>query len=354
MPPVNSEFYPGWLDHWKSPHHEVSTLEVIAGLEDMLKYGASVNFYMFFGGTNFAFYSGANGDRYSYQADTTSYDYDAPLSEAGDMTWKYERIREVIQRYRPAPLPKWEATNTTKRAYGTVRFTEGVALLDTLDTVKERVVTEPWPQSFESLDTAYGFVLYESQTKGGSLRIPSIHDRAVILVDERQIAVQTRNGEHPIQIPEGKLSILVENMGRLNYGHDFVDEKGLLKGVKVNGAFVSDWKMTTLPLKSVAEIQFGPQLPVHVPAFYRATFTVDQVADTFLNPTGFDKGVAFVNGFNLGRYWTVGPQLTLYVPAPLLRPGENELIIFEVGNIKKVQDMSFDDSPQINKRTASK
>jgi beta-galactosidase len=347
-PPVNSEFYPGWLDHWREPHQRVGAKEVAFYLEDMLKYGASVNFYMFIGGTNFGFYNGANGDRYFYQADPTSYDYDAPLSEAGDMTWKYQMIRDVIQRYRPEPLPNWPVKNTTKKAYGKVRFTQGVSLFDTLETVGEKVVVDPSPQSFERLDTAFGFVLYETETNGGSLKPLCVHDRADVLVDKKRIDIIMRNEDKAITIPKGVLSILVENMGRLNYGYDFFEEKGLLKGVKLNTWMIYDWKMTTIPLKTTEGIRFGEALPTHTPAFYRATFHVDAPADTFLNPSGFDKGVAFVNGFNLGRYWTVGPQLTLYVPAPLLRAGENELIVFEVGEIASVGEMSLDDTPQLD------
>jgi beta-galactosidase len=207
---------------------------------------------------------------------------------------------------------------------------------------------DTFPLTFESLDTGFGFVLYETETLGGELHLTAVHDRADIFLDQKRVATQMRNEEQPLRIRAGRLSILVENMGRLNYGFDMFDEKGLVRRVVVEGKLKTNWTMTTIPLASVEGIGFGDELPLGVPAFYRATFSVDKVADTFLNPRGFDKGVAFVNGFNLGRYWTIGPQLTLYVPAGILKEGTNELIIFEVGRVKRVKKMSFDDRPQID------
>jgi beta-galactosidase len=347
-PPINSEFYTGWLDHWREPHQRMSTELVLQYLEDMLKFGANINFYMYAGGTNFAFWNGANGDRHHYTAAPTSYDFDAPLSESGDMTWKYIRIRDVIRNYRGRGFPEFEVWNTTKTVFPAVAFSKGVTLLDTISGVAESVVTDPEPLTFESLNTGLGFVLYETETTGGDLKLKCIHDRADILVNGKRVSIQMRNEEHNIQIEPGKLAILVESMGRLNFGFDLFDEKGLLKGVTLDGNPVMRWTMTTIPLTSTSGISFGDGLPTGVPAFYQGTFSVDDPADTFLNPSGFDKGVAFVNGFNLGRYWTVGPQLTLYVPSAILRKGENELIVFEIGQIQHVGKMTFDDQPQID------
>jgi beta-galactosidase len=185
-------------------------------------------------------------------------------------------------------------------------------------------------------------------TPGGSLELVKIRDRADIHVAKQRIAIQMRGDEAPVKIPEGKLRILVENMGRINYAFDMYDEKGLVRGATLNGKPIENWKMYPIPLSDVSKIRFREVLPVGTPAFYKCIFRVDSVGDTFLNPVGFDKGVAIVNGFNLGRYWSIGPQQTLYVPAGVLKPGDNELVLFEVGEIKSVKDVVFQDVPQID------
>ena len=347
-PYMNSEFYPGWLDHWQEAHHTVSTDAICKDLDKMLSLGASVNFYMYIGGTNFYWYNGANGDHHSYQADPTSYDYDAPLSEAGDMTYKWSRILDVIKKYR-TDIPQFEVSNSTKRAYGEVKFTEGVTLHDAIPNLDTKIQDSDVPLTYEELDLDYGYILYTAEVgKKGTLNMPKVHDRAWVFVNKERQGIVQHAKEKALQIPAGELDILVEHMGRNNFGGEFVETKGITDGATMDGLPLGPWRQIGFNLKDISRIQYKSVLPKAGPAFYRGYFNVDQVADTFLNPKGFTKGVAFINGFHIGRYWTVGPQLTLYVPGALLKQGQNELVIFETESLEVPNTMKFDDTPQIS------
>jgi beta-galactosidase len=345
-PYVNSEFYAGWLDHWGEPHSTTPSDQVASNLDRMLALDASVNIYMFIGGTNFGFRNGANGGGTDYTPDPTSYDYDAPLSEAADLRWKWAYIRNVIMKYRV--VPTYDVKNSTKRAFGFVNFTEGVSLFDALDAITTNRVDSTDVQTFESLGLDAGFVLYRGQAVAGNLDLTTVHDRAYVFVDGKRYGIVQRGSENILAIAKGRLDILVENQGRLNYGGQFVEFKGLVAGVKIDGRPVQGWANYGFNLSRIRTVPFSKTLPVGMPAFYRAVFNVDLVADTFLNPTGFTKGVAFVNGFNIGRYWTIGPQLTLFVPSQLLVVGDNELIVFEEENLSPTMAMSFDSVHQIS------
>ena len=346
-PYANVEFYPGWLDHWGERHHTVSEAVVARDLDLILSLNASFNFYMFFGGTNFGFYNGANGDHHSYQADPTSYDYDAPLTEAGDLTSKYWKILDVIKKYR-TDIPVYDVKNSTKKSYGTVTFTEGVSLYDSLEVITDHYKKQDAPMSFEELDQDFGYILYRTSTNGGKLSMPAVHDRAYVYVDKVRKGIVEHSHEKDMDIPAGKLDILVEHQGRNNYGAQFVETKGLTKGVQIDGKAHTGWEHHGFNMSKVKNLKWTKTLPTGTPAFYRGTFNVDELADTFLNPKGFVKGVAFINGFHIGRYWTIGPQLTLYVPSHLLKQGQNELIIFEQESLQTtVPTMSFDDTPQL-------
>lgn len=351
-PYVNSEFYPGWLDHWGTAHQTVESSKVCDNLREMLSMGASVNFYMYIGGTNFEFFNGANGGKTllknEYMPDPTSYDYDAPLSEAGDMTQKWADIRDVIKEFR-SDIPEYEVSNSTKRSYGQITFTQGVSLWDALDEIATNSVSGTTdPVNMEMFDIPYGFAVYRTQTTAGKLNMPEVHDRAYVYVNRQRAGIVQHTKETKVNIGEGTLEILVENQGRLNYGTAFVEYKGLPSGAKLDGTKLKGWENIGFDLKKIGNVTFTDEIPTGVPAFYKGTFYVDEVADTFLNPSGWIKGVAIVNGYNIGRYWTIGPQLTLYVPAALLKQGENELIIFEIEKTDAIGQMSFDDTPQIS------
>ncbi|OHT13048.1 Beta-galactosidase [Tritrichomonas foetus] len=350
-PYVNSEYYTGWLDHWTEKHHTVDADAVADSLDKMLSMGGNVNMYMYYGGTNFAFYNGANGGADSYQIDPTSYDYDAPLSEAGDMTWKYEKIRQVAKKY--IDVPDLDVANTTKKSYGTVTFTQGISLYDALPTIGVEKRTATTPMTMEDMDVDFGFVLYQAKIADGEvLNIPHVKDRGYVFVNKvRQCIIQhAEEKKCNLNDGDGDLDILVENMGRLNYGGDFFEKKGITAGVKLDGEAVEGWTMTGFNLTNINDLKFTSTLPTKVPSFYKGTFNVEGTpADTFLNPTGWVRGTVFVNGFNIGRYWKVGPQLTLYVPSHVLKTGTNEIIVFDYeSQFSTVPTMSLDDVHQID------
>jgi len=346
------EFWNGWFDHWMEEHQSRPAADVAEALEEMLAEGASVNFYMFHGGTNFGFYNGANHIQ-RYEPTVNSYDYDTLLNESGEPTEKYWAVRKVLERYAelpeaelPAPIPK--------RAYGEVRLEEKADLfgqLDRLATPVQRTSPEP----MEKVGQAYGFILYSTTVTGPrsgmNLVLQEVRDRALVFADGKYIGTTERWNpvELPLEVPaEGlRLDILVENMGRVNYGPLMRDPKGITEGIRLGNQFLYDWTIRPLPLDSLEALEFegndGQQAvggsaeepdasgtAGSLPTFYRGTFNVEEKADTFLRLDGWTKGIAFLNGFNLGRYWEVGPTRTLYVPAPLLREGENELIVFEL------------------------
>ncbi|MBP1988746.1 glycoside hydrolase family 35 protein [Paenibacillus eucommiae] len=342
------EFWNGWFDHWGEEHHTRDAGDVAQVLDEMLKANASVNFYMFHGGTNFGFYNGANNPEYA--PTITSYDYDVLLDEAGDPTPKFHAVRKVIENYvelgelvLPDPIKK--------KSYGQVHMTEQIGLLDHLDafsTPSQHTCPEP----MEKLGQDYGFIMYTTHISGprikGSLFVQDVHDRAMIFLDDKFIGIIERDHKEmlsvELEIPHqgAKLSILVENMGRTNYGPLLKDYKGITEGARFANQFLYDWTIHTLPLDSVSSIPFAVKTAVdkdkdeakankaNVPTFFKGTLEIDELADTFLNMAGWTKGVVYINGFNLGRYWERGPQKTLYVPAPLLKQGQNEIVVFEL------------------------
>ncbi len=350
-PMMCMEYWNGWFDHWGEGHHTRSAENAAAVLDEMLSAGASVNFYMFHGGTNFGFMNGANLSD-TVQPTITSYDYDSPLSEAGDLTLKFEAYREVISKYIAADETV-EVYNSAKRDYGEVVMTDIATLEAALDPAT-------WIESahtlgMEEVGQGYGFILYRTTVQGDwletALRIRGLHDRAVIMVNGEARGVLERKESEagvPVTLKAGdQLDILVENLGRVNFGAEVFDRKGIVEHVRFGQQLQFGWRIHTLPLQSVDSLLFVPfERVVNAPAFYRAPFEVDEVADTFLSLEGWTKGVALINGFNLGRYWETGPQKTLYVPAPLLKQGMNELVIFELHGASSPV-VAFVDSPML-------
>ncbi len=336
-PLMCAEFWVGWFDHWGNGGHMTGDLERSAiDLEDMLKMG-HVNIYMFIGGTNFGFMNGSNYYD-ELTPDVTSYDYDAVLTEAGDFTPKYDRYREIIGRY--APVPEVElSTRITKKAYGPVKVKEKVGLWESLEllAVPQESIC---PRSMERLGQNYGYILYTSpvrnERKLTSIRLLKANDRANVFLDDRRLLTlydRELLTEHELdaEAEEGQtLRILVENMGRVNFGPRMNEQrKGIDGCVQINGHIHTRWKQYPLPLDNLDKLDFGRGYTEGEPAFYRFEFTAEETGDTFLELNGWGKGCVFVNGFNIGRFWEIGPQRRLYVPAPLLREGLNEVIVFE-------------------------
>ncbi|MGW1508578.1 beta-galactosidase [Streptomyces sp. NPDC002394] len=332
------EFWIGWFDRWGGVHARRDPADAAAELDLLLSAGASVNIYMFHGGTNFGFTNGAN-DKGTYRPTVTSYDYDSLLDEAGDPTPKYAAFREVIARHAPVPVEPPPAAGP-KAAYGAVELTRTAGLLDQAD-VLGTPVTAGRPLTMEELGQSFGFVLHETDlaTPGPVLlHAERVHDRAQVFLDGQPVGVLEReNHEHALAftVPRAgaRLAVLVENQGRVNYGRALHDRKGLLGRTTVNGAEPAVWHSRALPLDTLDALDLRPSDPGRPPvgpAFHHGTFTVAEPADTFLHLDGWTKGLAWINGFPLGRYWSRGPQASLYVPAPVLRTGTNEVTVLEL------------------------
>lgn len=349
-PPFCMEFWDGWFDSWGCDvHHDRSAKEVENEFDDMIRDGGSVNFYMFHGGTNFAFLNGANGfPGEKYTPDTTSYDYDAPLSECGDATEKYFVIQKTIKKYFPevatgTPLP------SKKVAYGKINLSQTAPYFPNLDALAEKKEHSLSTKSMEQMGQNFGFIHYRKRLdgpiSGTALRLWGTKDRAIVYLDGKHTFIYYRNDKNNVSpvfnIPkEGVMvDILVENMGRVNYGpltgRDF---KGIADGVTSGNQYQFGWDIWTLPMKNgnLAKLKFNvfDWNNDGLPAFHKTTFEIDdEPADTFLEFPGV-KGVVWVNGHNIGRYWNIGPGKTLYVPAPWLKKGTNEVIVFELEKLK--------------------
>lgn len=406
-PPMVMEYWNGWFDHWGETHHTRTAGDAAAVFDEMMATGASVNFYMFHGGTNFGFWNGANRQE-KYEPTITSYDYDSPLDENGDATEKWYRVREVLAKHVPVDM-SYEPPVSRKKAYGPVRFLEMAPLFGSLDALSSPV-DSAFPEPMEMYGQHYGFILYAAQLPPVScrhvLKLRGVHDRAMVYVNGVQVGLLERDtGIETLDVDlagtDNRLEILVENMGRVNYGELLLDRKGILDGVKLDYQYLFGWTVRPLPLTDLSQLSFQPasgtsfaassvstpmpvsetaSMPASVPvsspssmpagtasvmesgiakdttaggagtgsgpAFHRGFIEVDEPADTFLSTEGWDKGMVWVNGFNLGRYWKRGPQKTLYVPAPLLHKGRNEVIVLELHGTG-CDTMSFVDKPEL-------
>ena len=221
--------------------------------------------------------------------------------------------------------------------YGEVEFTEYGTFKENLDLIS-RHYTSPYPLTMEELDQDYGFILYKTTIKGKlealKLNLQEVRDRALIYLNGEYQGVIDRNNKQEILLsadgPESTLEILVENMARINYGPLLKDPKGITEGVRIGNQFLFNWDIYTIPLKDIENIKYGNGNKEEYPTFYKGSFEVKEVGDTYLDFEGWEKGVVFINGFNLGRYWKAGPQKRLYLPAPLLKEGTNEIVVFEL------------------------
>lgn len=349
-----TEFWVGWFDHWGNGGHMRGNLEESTkDLDKMLEMG-HVNIYMFEGGTNFGFMNGSN----YYDAltpDVTSYDYDAVLTEDGQITEKYRRYQEVISRY--VELPQVEfTTQIVRKSYGELAVKEKVSLfsvLEDISTMSESVQ----PKSMERLGQSYGYILYRSELNTEEdiqkIRLRGANDRANLFVGQKPVLTlydRELTEEHDLHVEFEKgenLDILVENMGRVNFGPRMENQrKGIDQCVQINGHMHNYWKQYSLPLNNIEQIDFGKAYQENTPAFYKFEFDVAELGDTFLDFEGWGKGCVFVNGFNIGRFWEIGPQKRLYIPAPLLHIGKNEIIIFETEG-KVSSTITLKDEPDI-------
>ncbi|XP_041663167.1 beta-galactosidase-1-like protein [Cheilinus undulatus] len=370
-PLVNSEFYTGWLDHWGDQHALVNAQKVSRLLGQMLTMGASVNMYMFEGGSNFGYWNGADHDT-RYRAVVTSYDYDAPLSEAGDPTEKLLAIRDVIKLFREIPSGPMPPA-TPKFAYGYVSLKKVgsisslLSILSPLSPVKSQ-----HPLSFEEIKQFYGYVLYRTKLPRDLPQptplispLNGVHDRAYVSVNGVYQGLLERDTALVMNVSGQQgdtLDILVENMGRVNFGSQINDYKGILSDLFLGKDILMDWLIYPLDIDGAitagwpqadAEKSFTPlQKETSVgPVFYSGTLQPNGLSwDTFLKLSDWTKGQVWINGINLGRYWPArGPQQTLYVPGPLLSTTQpNNITVLELEGAPAHLRVLFMDRPQLD------
>lgn len=375
-PLMCAEFWVGWFDHWGNGGHMKGNPEAAQDLDDMLEMG-HVNIYMFIGGTNFGFMNGSNYYD-ELTPDVTSYDYDALLTEAGDITPKYEAFREIIRKY--APVEEVElTTRITKKAYGKLTCVSKTGLFENLSNLSEPI-EDTFPVCMEKCGQNYGYILYHSELVKEKnierIRLWGANDRANIFVERKPLVTlydreltgeydvlsgrvkkaEDVNANHVLEekkkepvtfTPNAPLDILMENMGRVNFGPMMAHQrKGIDDCVQINGHMHYLWTMYPLPLDNIEKVDFSREYTEKLPAFYKFIFEVDEKGDTFLDLEGWGKGCVFLNGFNLGRFWEIGPQKRLYIPAPLLKQGQNEIIVFETEG-KSTDHITLMDEPDI-------
>ncbi|CAN9511540.1 unnamed protein product [Ophioblennius macclurei] len=347
-PKMVMEFWSGWFDLWGGLHHVYTPEEMMPVVTEMLNMEMSINLYMFHGGTNFGFMNGALAVGLpAPKPMITSYDYDAPLSEAGDYTSKYHLLRNLFSRYHTQPLPDPPSLRE-RRAYQPVVVQQHLSLWDSLHFTDKPFKSEK-PVNMENLPVnnnngqSYGYTLYQTAiASGGVLNAKNnVRDRALVLVDKQFVGVLDYQTQE-LAVPDGKgkrtLSLLVENCGRVNYGKTLDEQrKGLVGDVEFNKQLLRDFIIHSLDMKPGfvnrleksghwASMRQRPSFP----AFFQGKLYVNGAPkDTFIKLPGWTKGVVFVNGKNLGRYWTIGPQQTLYVPGPWLHRGDNQVVVFE-------------------------
>ncbi len=329
-----AEFYPAWFDVWGTPHSYRDYKRPAKQFEWMVKNGVSVSIYMFHGGTNFWYTNGANTAN-GYAPQPTSYDFDAPLGEYGNEYPKYYAFRDVLQRYLhkdetlpdvPAPNPIIEIEELT--------LSESAPLTAAFN----KRYDSKQPLRMEDVNQDFGYIHYETVIEKpvkGKLTIKNVRDYAVILVNGKKVgSLDRRHRQSSLSIDikdvPAKLEIIVENVGRVNFGPDILNNhKGITEKVTINGDEITGWKTTPLPLykADVDGFKFSDAIK-GVPAFHRVKFNLDKTGDTFLDFTKWGKGAAWINGRSLGKFWNIGPQQTLYLPGPWLKKGENELVVF--------------------------
>lgn len=337
-PLMCGEFWNGWFDHWGEEHHVRDADDTASEFATLLDMGGNVNFYMFHGGTNFNFWNGANYyDKYA--PTVTSYDYHCLLSENGDRTPKYYACQKVLKD-RGFTIPQIEVQENPRYSYGKVQMTSYAPLFEQLGAFASNIVKRPYVLPMEKLGQAFGFVLYRTQLKGPfqkrPLKIMGLHDRAYIYTNGQMQAIYERSMDYQeieISVAQDEvltLDILVENMGRVNYGPELYDYKGITKAVLLGLQEVHDWEMYTLEMNDFSKVAFKPVETISLPALYEGYLEVEEAMDTFIYLEHFKKGNVFINGFNIGRYFQRGPQKSLYVPAPLLKKGKNIIQVFSL------------------------
>ena len=360
-PLMISEAWVGGIQFWgKSFSINNNIGKHVEFFRQALQINVVVNFYMFCGGTNFGFFSGAEAvnKNHSYMPLMTSYDYDAPISEEGTPREKYFALRDVLDEYLEKPPRAHIAPEHEVQTIEAVRLTEFAGLLDNHAALAERTLTAGKPLCMEDVDQDYGFIRYTTfidytDDRPRHLKLEGLADIAYVFVDGTFRGFYMRDQKNEdIVFTVGKngseLSILVENMGRVNYGFKIYDRKGLDMvrveiglpdgGYLYNFAASTNFTIETMPLTTLEKLSYSAVKPKDQPVFCKGEFKAKPGVDTFIDMRGFNKGIVFVNGFNLGRYWHIGPQQTLYVPGELLRED----------NVVEILEMHYENHDTVN------
>ena len=372
-PLMCSEFWSGWFDHWGRKHETRDGATMVAGLKDMLDQNISFSLYMTHGGTTFGHWGGANNPAYS--AMCSSYDYDAPISEAGWTTPKFWQLRELLSKY----VAPGEKLADVPAAYPVIeipaiKFEAAAPLFANLPAPKKSVDIKP----MEQFNQGWGTILYRTtlpQVKAGTtLLITEMHDWAQIFVNGKLIGrLDRRHGENSVTLPAlkagARLDILVEAMGRVNFDKSIHDRKGITEKVELllngNAVNLKNWTVYNFPVdyEFVQNKKYTAKGKQTMPAYYRATFNLKETGDTFLDMQTWGKGMVWVNGHAMGRIWEIGPQQTLYMPGCWLKKGENEIIVLDLkgpqqaivkGLKKPILDMLREKAPETHRKNGQK
>lgn len=331
---MTGEYWAGWFDKWGEAHHETDGQEEARELRWMLERGYSVSIYMFEGGTSFGWMNGADSHTGTdYHPDTTSYDYDAPLDELGHPRDKFFLFRNVIEDVTHSKLPPIPKSSIVE-AFPISHPVSSASLWRNLPTpiLSKTLLT------FEDLDQNYGYVLYRTgldEGDGGPLVLTGLHDYAQVYIDQALVGVLDRRlGMTTLQIPHQQhastLDILVENTGRVNYSQIIRTERaGITGSVTIGGKIPGSWEIYSLPMEDLSHLRMLPE-PCTGPCFYQSEMTVSKPADTYLDTRSLHKGQLWVGTHNLGRFWSVGPQYTLYVPGVWLQRGTTAVTVFDL------------------------
>ena len=339
VPKMVGEYWVGWFDHWGEKHHTVAPEVVAKGVDYYLTNNISFNLYMFHGGWTAGFMAGANYSKtMPYQPDTSDYDYDSPLDAAGRPTPKYYAIREVIKKHFPTEKLPDVVKNTKfieipefelKKTAGLFEFTRQLN-----KPIKSKNV-----KPMEDFGQTHGYILYRKKLSDdlkGTLEFKEQRDYTHVLINEKVIGkLDRRLNQQTLAIDAKKgdiLEILVENMGRINFGKDFIyDRKGITESLKINGEEITDWTIYPMPFSNSQQFSY-PKNKVENPVVFGGEFVLNEVGDTFLDMRKWGKGQVIVNGHHLGRFWQIGPQQSLYIPAEWLKKGKNSILVFDMEN----------------------
>lgn len=340
VPSFSSETYPGWLTHWGEKWARPDTNDLKREVEYLLKNKKSVNFYVIHGGTNFGFTAGANAfSPTQYQPDITSYDYDAPINEQGLPTAKYFMLRRLIQQYVTYKIPG-VAASIKAIDIPNIEMKNANNLLNLVVPL----IKTPQPRPMEDFGQNQGLISYKTKLighKSGKLKLWEPHDYALVFLNRKFIDTVFRDGGNwevtlpKTDVADPELEILVEGMGHINFAQFMIDRKGITDRVTLNGMTLMNWETRLYPMdeKFIKDlrVQIDKKAQDSVPgSFFTGSFKLEQTGDTYFDLGAYSKGMIYINGHNLGRYWNIGPQQRLFCPSSWLKRGENDIVVFDL------------------------